>query len=203
MGCGGSKSTAVVESNVDLRRHNSTKRSNDVIKGKAPVTADEGVGDTEQNGGNVTEGQSVKVNEEIAHPLKHKHVINGYTTGNDEGVIDNQQRNEPETIERKIKQNVRQSAPYKIPSDAKTESPFDPSVNVEKYRKEPIPVFGRAAFPLSKDNPDLKIEDTFWPGKRALIPDYNQMVKLDKHAIEVGIITPIHERKNRLTGTSY
>lgn len=173
MGCGGSKSTAVVESNVDLRRHNSTKRSNDVIKGKAPVTADEGVGDTEQNG------------------------------GNDEGVIDNQQRNEPETIERKIKQNVRQSAPYKIPSAAKTESPFDPSVNVEKYRNEPIPVFGRAAFPLSKDNPDLKIEDTFWPGKRALIPDYNQMVKLDKHAIEVGIITPIHERKNRLTGTSY
>ncbi|XP_003723801.2 kyphoscoliosis peptidase [Strongylocentrotus purpuratus] len=182
MGCGGSKSTAVVESNVDVRRHNGIKRSNDVINERA--TVDESRGYTEQNSGNVTEGQSVKVNEEIAHPLKHKNVINGHTTGIDDGVVINQQRDEPDSIERKSKQNVRQSAPYKIPTDPKTVSPFDPSVNVAKYREEPIPVFGRAAFPLSKDTPDLKIEDTFWPGKRALIPDYNQMKKLDKHAIE-------------------
>ena len=31
----------------------------------------------------------------------------------------------------------------------------------------------------------LKIEDTFWEGKRCLIPDYSVMLKLDQHALKV------------------
>ena len=32
----------------------------------------------------------------------------------------------------------------------------------------------------------IKMEDTFWPKKRQLIPDYSVMEKIDKHVLAVG-----------------
>ncbi|XP_063957229.1 uncharacterized protein LOC129263700 [Lytechinus pictus] len=282
MGCGGSKSTAVVESNVDVQRHSSVKRNNDVTIKRATVgeKVDDGVSNRESS----TEVHTVATNEKSAIPINSRKEKNGDTTGISDRIVSDEQkgvedgrkihfskmgqnqrekaplkssegvqekkmatgkssesqkgresqkknavpppkgqtsqtkeggsqaresnndnntsvRTKPQdrqnghlakeneskkvnTIVTKSNQTPLQSAPENIPSRLKTESPFDPSVKVEKYRKDPIPVFGRSAFPLSKDNPDLKVEDTFWPGKRALIPDYNKMKELDKHAIE-------------------
>ncbi|XP_071495759.1 uncharacterized protein [Diadema antillarum] len=91
-------------------------------------------------------------------------------------------------IKAEISETSKSAIPNAKPSErlqyTKTESPFDSSVQVGKDRSEPRPVFGLDAFSLSSGEGDLSIEDTFWSGKRSMIPDYNEMRRLDQRAIE-------------------
>ena len=61
-------------------------------------------------------------------------------------------------------------------------------VNIQTIETFPVPedVEILEYTPIKEDSSlYLKIEDTFWEGKRKLIPDYSVMLRLDQHALKV------------------